>query len=268
MQWLELVLLGTIQGLTEFLPISSDGHLALAQRWLGISQGGLAITVALHAGTLLAVLVYFRQDLRRLTRALPDMVAGRAPAADRRLTLAIVAGSIPTAVIGLALKRPTEELTTNLWAIGGFLLLSGAWNWVTVRRTAGGGGRGMDGLGLVDAIAIGAVQGLAVLPGLSRSASTIGMGVGLRLSRDTAARYSFLLSLPAVAGALLLEAKDFRDFPADQVGPVLLGAAVSFTVGMAALAALFRMLRAGRFDLFAFYCWALAAGVFLAAWRA
>ena len=270
MRWLELVLLGVVQGLTEFLPISSDGHLALAQILLGISEDNLAITVALHSGTLLAVIVYFRRDVARLIGALPGTLRGTAPAADRRMIVAILAGSVPTAVLGLSLEHATELLSANLWAIGGFLLLSGAWNWLVVVRTRPGasGGRTAEDLRAADAIAIGVVQGFAVMPGLSRSGSTIGMGVGLGLSRDTAARFSFLLSLPAVAGALVLKAKDISSFPVDQLGPVVLGSVVSFGVGIAALAALFRLLRTGRFDLFAFYCWALACAVFFAAYSA
>lgn len=259
------MLLGVIQGLTEFLPISSDGHLAIAQLLLGISEDNLAITVALHSGTLLAVTVYFRHDLLRLVRALPSIAKGGA-VSERRLLIAIVAGSVPTAILGLALRGPTEILSANLWAIGAFLLLSGAWNWVVARKSAGEGTtRGIDQLKVGDALAIGIVQGLAVMPGLSRSGSTIGMGAALGISREAAARYSFLLSLPAVAGALLLEAKDISGFPVDELGPVILGSVVSFGVGLAALAILFRVLRKGRFDVFAFYCWALATAVFFAA---
>ena len=268
MRWIRLVVLGAVQGLTEFLPISSDGHLAIAQLLLGISEDNLAITVALHSGTLLAVVVYFRTDLLRLVRSLPAMVSGGA-AGDRRLLVAIVAGSVPTAILGLALKGPTERLSANLWAIGGFLVVSGAWNWVVVQKTrAAGATRVLDAISVRDAVAIGVVQGLAVMPGLSRSGSTIGMGALLGLSREGAARYSFLLSLPAVGGALLLEAKDISHFPTEQLAPVLLGSVVSFGVGLAALAILFRILRAGRFDYFAFYCWALATAVFFAAFTA
>lgn len=265
MRWLRLVVLGAVQGLTEFLPISSDGHLAIAQLLLGISEDNLAITVALHSGTLLAVLVYFRADLWRLARSLPAMVSASA-VAERRLLVAIVAGSVPTAILGLTLKDPTERLSTQLWAIGGFLVASGAWNWVVVRKTrAARPTRPLEEISVRDALAIGAVQGLAVMPGLSRSGSTIGMGALLGLSREAAARYSFLLSLPAVGGALLLKAKDISHFPTDQFGPVLLGSTVSFGVGLAALAILFRLLRKGRFEYFAFYCWALATAVFFAA---
>lgn len=268
--WWELVFLGIIQGLTEFLPISSDGHLALAERYLGITEGGLAITVALHAGTFFAVLFYFRRDVGRLLQAVPRVLARTASAEERRLTIGIVVGSIPTAVIGLLLKGPTETLTTSLYAVGLFLLLSGAWNWLVVARSrkAPGSGRGVETLSAGDALAIGVVQGLAVLPGLSRSGSTIGLGVGLGLTREAAARFSFLLSLPAVFGALLLQAKDIHALPSEQLGPVFLGTTVSFFVGIAALYVLFAMLRRGRFDVFAWYCWGMGALVIVIATRA
>ncbi len=271
---LELVLLGIVQGLTEFLPISSDGHLALAQRLFGAESPSLAITVALHAGTLAAVVVYFRGDLARIVRSLPAVLARKAPVADRRLAWAIAVGSVPTAILGLALKGPTAVMSEDLLAIAACLSVSGLWNGIVVLRARGmpaagatgaSGTRGAETLSAADALAIGAVQGLAVLPGLSRSASTIGMGVALGLSRDVAARFSFLLSLPAVAGALLLEAKDLSGLPAEAIVPVAVGVAVSFAVGMLALRLLFAVLRRGRFDLFAYYCFALAA--FLA-WRA
>lgn len=264
MIWIHLLVLGAIQGLTEFLPISSDGHLALAEMLFGIHEDNLAITVALHSGTLLAVLVYFHRDLLRLAAALPKMASGRS--AERTLLVAIVAGSVPTAIVGLALRDATKSLSTNLWAIAIFLVGSGAWNYVIVWRTKRGGAtREIDAITLKDAIAIGFVQGLAVMPGLSRSGSTIGMGSLLGLTREAAARYSFLLSLPAVGGALLLEAKDITSFPREQMLPVIMGSVVSFVVGIAALAILFRVLRTGRFEVFAFYCWSLALAVFLAA---
>lgn len=264
--WLELILLGVVQGLTEFLPISSDGHLALGQLFLGITQDNLAITIALHSGTLLAVFVYFRRDVLTLVKALPATLRGEGPLAERRMIAAIVVGSIPTAVVGLAMKSTTQALSSNLWAIAGFLLLSGFWNWMVVLRTKKGEGkRSAEALNLGDALAIGVVQGLAVLPGLSRSGSTIGMGVTLGLTRETAARFSFLLSLPAVSGALALEARNISGIPAEQLAPIALGSAVSFVVGLVALSLLFRVLRAGRFDLFAYYCWTLATAVFFIA---
>lgn len=266
--WLELVLLGIIQGITEFLPISSDGHLALADHVLGVKGSGLTVTVALHAGTLGAVILYFRRDIEMLLRALPRVATGTATLEERKLIVAIVVGSIPTAVLGLALRNATEVLSTNLWAIGGFLMLSGAWNWVIVARSRTPGvGRGVEALTPGDAFAIGIVQGLAVLPGLSRSASTIGLGVGLGLSRTLAARFSFLLSLPAVAGALILEARHIKELPSDQMGPVLVGTAVSFGVGLASLWALFAFLKKGRFEVFAWYCWILGLAVMFAASR-
>ena len=200
MRWIHLVLLGVIQGLTEFLPHFQRWPSGDRQLLLGISEDNLAITVALHSGTLLAVMVYFRKDLLQIARALPAMAKGGA-VGERRLLVAIVAGSVPTAVIGIALKGPTQTLSSNLWAIGAFLLLSGAWNWVVVRKSATPGEtRGTDTLKVGDALAIGVVQGLAVMPGLSRSDSTIGMGTALGLSREAAARYSFLLSLPGCRG--------------------------------------------------------------------
>lgn len=264
MRWIHLLVLGVIQGLTEFLPISSDGHLAIAEMLLGIREDNLAITVALHAGTLGAVLLYFRRDLLRLLVALPKMAGGTS--GERRLLIALIAGSVPTAIIGLALKHPTESLSKSLWAIGAFLIVSGAWNYaVVLKNKRGGPTRSIDDIRLADAIGIGVVQGLAVMPGLSRSGSTIGLGTLLGLSREAAARYSFLLSLPAVGGALLLEAKDISGVDPEQLGPIALGVVVSFGVGLAALAILFRVLRSGRFDVFAFYCWSMSIAVFFSA---
>ncbi len=250
--------MGVLQGITEFLPISSDGHLATAAMLFTVPNASLALTVLLHVGTLLATALVFRPDLAAIART--SLAQVRTPRAlldtpEGRLLLNIVVASVPTAVIGLALESRVESLSQTRWVVGlGFLASA-----VAVLSTRGkveGGER----LSLRAALFIGAVQGLAVLPGVSRSALTIASGLALGLSAQAAFRFSFLLSLPAVAGAALLELGDpevLRQFTALS----WFAALTAFASGYAALLLLRGLLTRGRFWLFALYLVPLGAAM-------
>ena len=252
--------LGITQGVTEFLPISSDGHLALYGLLFHVRESSLVITVALHLGTLLATLIVFRADVTRmLAQLLASATAPRklVETADGRLLLRIVVASVPTAVIGLLLEHAVEPLSKLPWAIGVGFLGSAVWVLSTRRRE-----NGAEELSLGAAFLVGALQGLAVLPGLSRSASTIASAMALGLTPQAAFRFSFLLSLPAVAGAALLELGK----PGVLAGlPAMawIGAAVSFFTGIAALLLLRGVLARGRFWLFGLYLIPLGAAMVL-----
>lgn len=266
----EAVALGIIQGLTEFLPVSSDGHLTLGSWLLGLEGPRLAFNVLLHAGTLLAVLFVFWRDLvgvvRGGLRGLWGLLARRRPAgevwredAEFRLAIWVVLASLPTALIGLALKPYIDGLATPL-VTGGCLLLSG----VALLLSKGRGEMGDEAssLGAGRSLLIGVAQGLAVLPGLSRSGSTIAGGLLLGMRREAAARFSFLLSIPAVLGALLLELKDVLEAPgSESAGPIVVGALVSLGVGVLALRLLLWVTRGGRVYAFAYYLLPLGAVV-------
>lgn len=242
--------LGALQGVTEFLPISSDGHLALARSALGFDGGGLAETVLLHVGTLLATLLVLRSEVRTTLReaaaALHDEAArDKAPAREAAMVLL---ASIPTAIIGLLLKDVVEAWSTNVRVVGVFLLVSAVFVAGSHRFRSGT----LEVLNPKRALLVGLLQGLAVLPGWSRSATTIASGMALGLSPSASFRFSFLLSLPAVAGACLLELRDPDVWTT--LGPsAWFGAVIAFFTGAAALRLLRGVVSSGRFAFFAVY---------------
>ena len=250
--------LGLVQGITEFLPISSDGHLALFALLFELRDASLATTVLLHLGTLLATLLIFRADLLQLLRAVLSQ-AGRPRALlasdEGKMLVAIVVASVPTAVIGLLLEPRVESLSRRPWVIGlGFLGSA-----LAVATTRGRKhGALLPGVGT--ALLIGLLQGMAVLPGLSRSAMTIAGAMLLGLAPAAAFRFSFLLSMPAVAGAALLEL-GHPGVLAAMSGAAWIGAGVAFVSGCVALRMLSGLLAQGRFWLFAWYLLPLAAAM-------
>lgn len=246
---MEAVILGAVQGLTEFLPISSDGHLALTGMLFNFEARGLALNVMFHVGTFVATLVMLWP---RVKPALVDGVAAfvkpslfvTSPAG--RDALVVILASIPTALVGLGLRHSVERWTESPLAVGlGFLGTSA----VLIASGFAKGGND-DHPGVLGALLIGVAQGLAVLPGLSRSGSTITLALFLGVRRERAFELSMLMSLPAVFGATLLEAPAaFADKA--MILPAIVGAAVAFGVGIVALKLLRRVVIAGRFSWFA-----------------
>lgn len=268
--WALLVLLGTVQGLTEFLPVSSDGHLALAQMLFGGAPPSLAISVMLHAGTLIATLVYFRGRLQELV--VDTWRALCAPSKFRELpgardTLCVVIASFPTAIIGLGLQSTVERWTRAPEVVAaGFLVTAGVLLSTLPlsgkEPRAGGSARPSsahrDWLPWSGALLLGIAQGIAVAPGVSRSGATIAAGLWLGLRAERAFDLSMLLSLPAVAGALLLEAPQMTGTGIPS-SALLGGGVAAFLVGFCALAALRRVVIAGR--LWWFSAWVLTVAI-------
>lgn len=258
------ILLGLVQALTEFLPVSSSGHLVLSQALLGIEfEGDIAFEVAVHFGTLLSVLILFRREVAELLSA--TFTALRSPtqirarwAQDERLRLvgAILIGCVPAGVVGLLFKDQLEAAFNNVRLVGSALLVTGVVLLLTLR--AHGGQK--TAVSVKSAWIIGTAQAIAILPGISRSGSTIATALFLGIERETAARYSFLLSLPVVAGATLLEARKLIAAPpaTDHLLTLGVGASVSFFFGLAALWLILAVVRRGWFPHFGWYC--LAAG--------
>lgn len=257
-------LLGLVQALTEFLPVSSSGHLVLGQALLGVAPGGgAAFEVAVHFGTLLSVLLLFRAEVVELVGALlralkaPGQIGARwgEDPPLRRLG-AIAVGCLPAGIIGVLFKDELEAAFGSVSLVGGALILTGV-VLLSTRFAPDGDGPVTLKRGLI----IGFAQAMAILPGISRSGSTIAAGMFLGVDRDTAARYSFLLSLPVVAGATLLKAKDLLEVPpgADLMAALGVGAVVSFVAGMGALWLVMAVVRRGWFRHFGWYC--LAAGI-------
>jgi undecaprenyl-diphosphatase len=249
-----LLVLALIQGISEFLPISSDGHLVLAQHLMGFAGPHLAVDVALHLGTLGAVLVVFRRDVAELV--------ARLWTGDRRMLGLIALGTLPAAAAGLGFQDDVARLFQSGRAAALGLLVTAGFLWAGERaRRAVGTEHARGELGWRDALWIGSAQALALLPGVSRSGSTIATAFLRGVEPDAAARFSFLLSIPAVTGAVVLEVPALvRDGGFGL--PLALAVLASFAVGVAALRFLLSFLGRGAFRWCALYC-ALAGAVAL-----
>jgi len=237
------ILLGLIQGLTEFLPISSSGHLALFQELLGWSDPAenLAFAVAVHVGSLGAVLVFVRREIRAMFTTHP------------RLLWILVVATLPLVVlVPLGIKDLVEELSTNLLAVGGFLLCTG-FILALAQRLRDGDGSSAE-LSWPRAILVGLAQVLAIMPGISRSGATLVAGLGVGLRREEAVRFAFLLAAPAIAGAGVLMALggDWEDGPA--LGGTLVGMVVSFFASLLAMKVMVGVVVRKRLGWFALYC--------------
>lgn len=248
-------LLGLLQGLTEFLPVSSSGHLVLAQRLLGLDPPGVVLEGVLHLATLTAVLLYFRRDIARLfSRGLR-----REGRAERCYLLYLALGTLPIAVAGLSARGLVERAFSSVTLTGGMLLVT-AGLLLAAARAQGKAKR--KEVRLTDAALVGVAQAAALLPGISRSGATIGTGILAGLAPREAARFSFLLAIPAIlgAGALALGEAPAAPFaPGDWLG-MGIAAGCALTSGLFAIHLLLRVLAGNRLYLFAFYCLAVGAG--------
>jgi undecaprenyl-diphosphatase len=243
-----------VQGLTEFLPVSSSGHLVFFQSVFGVKEALVFFDVMLHLGTLLAVIVFFRDDITRVVMDLPKgFRRGTEVPGSTRLLLWIIVASIPTGLMGFLLKDWFESLFSQPKAVGIMLLITGLILWLTQYRK--GERRTIERMRWVDAMLIGIAQGVAIIPGISRSGATISTGLFRGLDRELSGKFSFLLSIPAILGATLLE---FRKIESpSEVWVYLAGTAVAFCVGLVALKVLMKIVRRGKLFNFAYYCWAV-----------
>jgi len=266
---LEAVILGLVQGLTEFLPVSSSGHLALMRAVFNnpaLTESPIVFDVAVHVATLLAIVIYYRREVLRVLRGfLVTFLSvskryrprpGSAGAADRKLFLYVLIASVPTAVIAFPLRHYVDDQLQNPIVVGIMLIITGTILYATRRYRLPG--RQFHLMNPLDAAFMGIVQGLAVVPGISRSGSTIGFGVIGGLERKLAARFSFLIAIPAIAGAAALKLPDlFKASSADLVTPTIVGAVVAFFSGFAGLVVLIHLLEQRKLHGFAPYCWLL-----------
>lgn len=262
MGWIEVLVLAIVQGLTEFLPVSSSGHLVIANSLLQAlgwppAKDLLEVSIALHMGTLASVLVYYRREIVRLLGA------------DRRVIPLLLLASVPAGIIGVGIKKGLDEASTDavmenvllaalMLPVTAALLIFGA-------RKSGGQTKYQD-MSWRQAVGIGFAQAFAILPGVSRSGSTIAAGLVAGLQRESAATFSFLMSIPVIAGAGLLEGLDALE-EGVSTSPLLLamGFFVSFAVGLAAIALLIQFVKHGKIDLFAWYL--IPLGLAVVAWR-
>jgi undecaprenyl-diphosphatase len=276
MNYTEAILLGIIQGLTEFLPVSSSGHLVLFQQLFGLKEAELFFDVCVHLGTLLAVIVVFHREIRNIIAALWRLIslAGQKETIlqrvesdpDLKMALLIVIGSIPTAVLGLMFHGIADQLFSSSFFTGLMLMVTGLLLWLTRRPKPGDRAMDIEGFSRTKALIIGMVQGLAIIPGISRSGSTISIGLLLGIERETAARYSFLLSIPAIVGAGALSFKDSLSQTDLAIWLSLLGAAAAALVGYGALKMLLSVVKKGRLYVFAPYCWLVGILAIVFSW--
>jgi undecaprenyl-diphosphatase len=264
---LQALLLGLVQGLTEFLPVSSSAHLILARAIFGFDSDkfGLAFDVACHVGTIIAVLIYFRQDVARMVAALPRLFDATDP--EARLIWLIVVGTIPAIAAGLLFKHQIEDhLRTP--PVAAVMLALGAVLFIVADRM-GSKTRGDGSLTLAEAFLIGCAQAVALVPGVSRSGATITVALLIGLRRAEAARFIFLLAIPAIFGAAASEAPKLLEAGlGDTASLFLIGVVSSAIVGYVAVKYFIRYLASHSLDVFAWYRLALAATVVVWLWRA
>jgi undecaprenyl-diphosphatase len=259
------LLLGTVQGLTEFLPVSSSGHLILMRELLGVNtSGGLAFDAILQLGTILAVLVYFRTDLWRILNNARSLLFAKGrgvQAHDRSLILAIFIGTIPAILAGLLLEDLMDHAFRNPLLVALSLLLGSSVFMLAERL----GRQTHDHISVKDGLWIGIFQCLALVPGVSRSGATISGGLFRGLTRESAARFSFLLSVPIITGSGLKKLMDIlQETPSDiSLLPLILGSATAFLVGIGCIHFLLGYLKRHTLHVFAWYRIALAFLVLL-----
>jgi undecaprenyl-diphosphatase len=253
--------LGIIQGLTEFLPVSSSGHLVLFQHILGITEAELLFDISVHVGTLVSIFIFFRKEIFAVAASIlrffnnffkTGSFSSEKDDPDLKLAFLIVTGSVPTAIIGLMFHKIADKLFSSVIITGLMLITTGILLFLT--RYAKNPFKEISLFSFRDSLIIGISQGLAVMPGLSRSGTTIATGVFLGLKHETAARYSFLLSIPAIFGATSL---GFGDIPGNFAVPLktyFVGAIASCITGYLALNILFHIVKKGRLHYFSPYC--------------
>lgn len=248
MSYFDAILLGIVQGLTEFLPVSSSGHLVLVQEFLHIPEAGLAFDLVLHLGTLIAVLIFFRATVWRLIQA----ALGKGTAEDRKMIVWLIIGTIPAAVIGVLFEDFFEEAFGSPVSTSWELIITGAILLAT--RFIRHGDRPIS---FMPSLWMGIGQAISIMPGISRSGTTIAAGMYVGVKPSIAAEFSFLLSIPVIAGAILLKSREIVGIPASLYGPYAAGLIVSLVLGLLSVYVVLATVKRGKFDYFAYYCFAV-----------
>ncbi len=270
MNYFEAVILGIVQGLAEFLPISSSGHLAILENFFGISEENMVFfAVLLHLGTLIAVFIVFRSDiwelLKELLLTIKDLCTGKGLQLEerpvRKLGIMILVSCVPTAVIGLIFgdlfgsMYSYPALVASMFIITGILLL--------IAEKFGGGERDIDKLNYRNSIFVGIVQGLAIIPGISRSGSTLFASLICKLDREFAVKFVFLISIPTILGSFILELPDgIKTGLSDgEAGPVAVGMLVSFLSGLFAIKVMLKIVKNNKLKYFSYYLFVIGVGI-------
>ena len=241
---IEVVILSVIQGLTEWLPISSSGHLVVFQQVFGI-EAPLLLDIMLHFGTLIVIIIVFQKEILKIIKAL---INRDFKSEKGKLGLLLIIGSIPIAIIGMIFFDIIESFFSNLFVVGIALVLSGFIIFFSEKRL------GKKKITLLDSFLIGIAQAIALIPGISRSGVTISVGLLGRIDRHKVFNYSFLLAIPAILGATIFESKELI---LGTIDPILLslGIIISTAIGYVSLIFLNKIIIMEKFHLFAYYCW-------------
>ncbi|MDD6153966.1 MAG: undecaprenyl-diphosphate phosphatase [Eubacteriales bacterium] len=273
MTYLQAIILGIVQGLAEFLPISSSGHLALIQNLLGI-QGDKVVmfTVMLHMGTLVSVFIMYWSDIWALIKELfitiGDIFTGKGLRLQerpvRKLGVMIIVSTIPTAIMGFAFNDFFESLYSNIALIGAGFIITGFMLYLSEKF--GEANRDLQHMNFRNAIFIGILQGVAIAPGISRSGSTMVGGLTVGLKRDFAVKFAFLISIPTILGSFLMEFKSAASTIAkspDMFGVMAVGVVVAAICGIIAIKAMIKAVSDKKLKYFSYYVWALGAAVII-----
>ncbi len=272
MTYLESVILGLVQGLAEFLPISSSGHLALLQQFFGIEEDKvLVFAVLLHVGTLISVFIVYWRDIWELIIELGltirDLCTGRGLRLQerpvRKLGVMIIVGTIPTGIMGICFNDFFNSLYNSVIPIGVGLIITGFM--LVIAERIGHANRGIEQMNYRNALFIGFVQGIAITPGISRSGSTLFGSLLCNLDRRFAVKFVFLLSIPSILGSAVMEAPEAFASGVDmaQMGPILVGMAVAAVSGLVAIKTMIKIVSNKKLSYFSYYVWVLGAAVVL-----
>ena len=266
MSYIEVVILGLVQGLAEFLPVSSSGHLALLQQWFGIEEDNvLLFAVLLHVGTLISVLIVYWKDVWELIKELgltiKDIFTGKGLRLEerptRKLGVMIIVATIPTGVIGILFNDFFDSLYNSVIPIGVGLIITG-FLLILAERT-GTSSRGIQQMNYRNALFIGTVQGIAICPGISRSGSTLFGSLICNLDRKFAVKFVFLISIPSILGSAVMETPAAIQSGLDTalIGPIAVGMIVAAVSGLVAIKTMIKIVSSKKLSYFSYYVWAL-----------
>ncbi|MCP3899353.1 MAG: undecaprenyl-diphosphatase UppP [Desulfobacteraceae bacterium] len=258
------ILLGILQGITEFLPVSSSGHLVLGQHFFNLTEPMLSFDISVHLGTLAAIVIVFFKDIQKICTSVLKPTSQKS---DIRLLLLIVTGCFPTAVIGCLIKIWENVIFSSILLVGCMLIITGLILWLTRKKqnthTSPKKSTETSNFTFKSAFFIGVCQGIAVIPGISRSGTTISAGLFVGLDRKMAAKFSFLLSIPAIIGAELIQIVESINQPMLITKATIFGTLSSFITGYIALIFLLKIVNNGKLYLFAPYCFILGISIII-----
>ncbi len=242
----QTIILGVVQGLTEFLPVSSSGHLVILQHlFKGFNQAGISFDILIHLATLFSVVIYFNKKIKRILFE-----------RNFKYVFLIIVATIPAAVIGVLFKDQIEAVFTNVKLVSFSLIFTGVLLFLSDKISYTY--KSDNDITILDAVIIGIFQAVSITPGVSRSGSTITAAIFRKINREAATEFSFILSIPAIVGAVILSIDDFQKVPSNQVIPYIAGFFAAFITGLISLKMLTVIIKSKNLKYFAFYCWAVA----------